>query len=202
MYEYTDIYTLGSLYLVHQSYIFNISRSKSLASDSPGQLNILRHDGYPMSVDSTEISIFKQTHHVGLSCFLQCENGLRLEPEVGFVFLGNLSHESLERQFSDEQLSTLLELPNFSESHRSWSKSMHLLGAASSRQFCSVRLGDGVTRRLPRSLVGQLFSWCFCSGVLPSSLLSSCHRTDFLFIFKLIIYQSSTALINSKIKSV
>jgi hypothetical protein len=41
---------------------------------------------------------------------LKCHDGGRLEAEVSLVVLGDFTHQPLERQLADEQLSTLLVL--------------------------------------------------------------------------------------------
>ena len=45
-----------------------------LPSDTTGQLDILRHDGDTLSVDSTQVTIFKETNQVIFGSFLQCQN--------------------------------------------------------------------------------------------------------------------------------
>jgi hypothetical protein len=46
-----------------------------LASDAPGQLNVLGHDGDTLGVDGSQVSVLKETHKVGLSSLLQGEDG-------------------------------------------------------------------------------------------------------------------------------
>ena len=41
-----------------------------LAADSPGQLDILGHDGHTLSMNGAKVSIFKQTNKVSLRSFL------------------------------------------------------------------------------------------------------------------------------------
>lgn len=43
----------------------------TLSTDTASQLNILWHDGYSLSVDGAQVSIFKKTDQVGLTGFLQ-----------------------------------------------------------------------------------------------------------------------------------
>jgi len=42
----------------------------SLSSDSSGQLNVLRHNCYPLSVNGTQVGIFKKTDQVSFTGFL------------------------------------------------------------------------------------------------------------------------------------
>lgn len=46
------------------------SKLSTLATDSPGQLNVFRHDGYTLGVDSAQVRVFKQPHQVRLTRFL------------------------------------------------------------------------------------------------------------------------------------
>ena len=138
--------------------------SVSLATDAPGQLNVLGHDGDSLGVNCTEVGVFKQADHVGFACLLDGEHCLRLESQVTLVLCGNLSHQSLEGQLADEQLCRLLELPDLSEGNGAWSESVGLLDT-----FVSDIGG------LPGSLVCQLLAWCFGSCVLASGLFRAGH---------------------------
>lgn len=40
-------------------------RLGTLSTDSPGKLDILRHDCHTLSMDSTQISVFKKSNKVG-----------------------------------------------------------------------------------------------------------------------------------------
>ena len=93
------------------------------------------------------------------------EHGLRLPTQIAFELSGDLSHEALERQLSDQKLSRLLILSNFSERNRSRSEAMWLLNALVSD------IG-----RLTGRLLGQLLPGSFRSRVLPCGLFRSCHR--------------------------
>lgn len=42
----------------------------SLPSNSPGQLNVLGHDGDPLCVNGTQVGVLKQADQVGLAGFL------------------------------------------------------------------------------------------------------------------------------------
>lgn len=45
----------------------------TLPPNSPGQLNVLGHDGNPLSMDSTQVGILKQANQVSFTGFLQRE---------------------------------------------------------------------------------------------------------------------------------
>lgn len=44
-----------------------------LSSNSPGQLDVFRHDGHPLSVDGTEVSVFEQSDQVSFASLLQAQ---------------------------------------------------------------------------------------------------------------------------------
>ena len=79
-----------------------------LATDPPGQLDILGHDGDPLGVDGAEVGVLKETNQVGLASLLESHHSRALEPQVGLEILGNLTDEALEWQLADEQFSRLL----------------------------------------------------------------------------------------------
>ena len=78
------------------------SVSRSLSSDSPGELHVLGHDSDPLSMDGTEVGVLKQSDEVGLSSFLQRQDSLRLETEVRLELSGDFSDQSLEWKFPDQ----------------------------------------------------------------------------------------------------
>ena len=79
-----------------------------LPSNTTGQLDVLGHDGNTLGMDGTQVGIFKETDQVCLRCLLQGHHSRGLEPKVSLEVLGNFSHQTLEWQFSDEELSGLL----------------------------------------------------------------------------------------------
>ena len=52
--------------------------------------------------------------------YLQSADGGRLEPEISFEVLGDLPHETLEGQLSDEELGGLLVPSDLPKRHSSW----------------------------------------------------------------------------------
>ena len=47
----------------------------SLSLDLSGQPDILWHDGDSPGVDGTQVGVFKETHKIGLCCFLKTHYG-------------------------------------------------------------------------------------------------------------------------------
>ena len=45
----------------------------TLATDPPGQLDILGHDGHTLGVDGAQVGVLEQTHQVGLAGLLKLE---------------------------------------------------------------------------------------------------------------------------------
>lgn len=126
-------------------------------------MHILWHDGNSLGVDGAEVSVFEETDHVGFGGFLEGEDSGGLESEVVSELSGDLSHESLEWELSDEELGALLESSDFSESNSSWSESVWLLDSTG---------GGGL---LGSSLVGDVLSWVLSSGVLAGGGLGAGH---------------------------
>jgi hypothetical protein len=102
-------------------------------------------------MNSAQVSIFKKGNKVSLSSFLESEDGLALESDLLFELSRNLTNQSLEGKFSDEQISlneerrlkktsiktiegsknsyTLLEFSDLSEGDRSRFESVGFLHA-------------------------------------------------------------------------
>ena len=47
----------------------------TFATDTTSELDVLRHDGHTLGVNGAQVRIFKETHQVGLTGFLQGEDG-------------------------------------------------------------------------------------------------------------------------------
>ena len=99
----------------------------SFASDSSGQLDVLRHDGDSFGVDGAQVGVFKQTNQVCLGCFLQSHHGRRLETQVSLEVLCDLSHQSLEGQLSDQKFGGLLVTTDLTKSHSTGTVTMGFL---------------------------------------------------------------------------
>jgi hypothetical protein len=65
--------------------------SRSLSSDSAGQLDVLGHDCDSLGVDCTQVGIFEEPDQVGFSRLLQGQHCLALEPQVALVLGRDLS---------------------------------------------------------------------------------------------------------------
>ena len=143
----------------------------SLSTNSLCQLDVLWHDSHSLGVNSSQVGVFEETYEVGLGSFLKSHYSRRLEPKVSLEILGNFSHQTLERQFADQQFGTLLVTTDFTKSHGTRTIPMWLLHSTSS--WC----------RLASSLSRQLFAWSFSSGRLSCSLLCTSHlvRTETKF---------------------
>ena len=74
----------------------------TFSSDSSGELNVLRHDGDSLGMDSTEVGILEKTDQIRLAGLLKSHNGRALEPKVGLEILGDLPDETLEGKLADE----------------------------------------------------------------------------------------------------
>ena len=135
----------------------------SLSSDSSGQLDVLGHDGNSLGMDGAQVGVLKQTNKVSLTGLLESHDSRGLESQVSLEVLGNLSHQTLEGQFSDEQLSRLLVSSDLSESNSSWPVSVGFLDSSSGWSRFSCSLG------------GQLLSWSLSSSGLSCCLLGTSH---------------------------
>ena len=96
--------------------------------DPPGQLDVLGHDGHPLSVNSLQteddemvdtvlqkhgntyakIGVLEKTNKVRFASFLQCHDSRALKPQVGLEVLSDLADQTLERELANEQLCGLL----------------------------------------------------------------------------------------------
>src|ERR1700678_3247976 len=135
----------------------------TFTADTTGQLDVLWHDGYTLGVDGAQVGVFEKTDQVGLAGFLQSHDGGALETQVGFEILGDLTDQTLERQFADQQFSALLVTTDFTEGDGSRTVTMWFLHSAGSR--CALTCGFG----------GQLFPGSLSSGGFTCCLLGTCH---------------------------
>lgn len=127
-------------------------------------MDIFRHDGDSLGMDSAKVCIFEQTDKVGLACLLESHHSRTLETKIGFEILSDLPNQTLERQLADQQLSRLLVASNLPESYCSGPVTVRLLYAAGSRGA------------LPGCLRGQLLPRSLSSGGFSGCLLGSSHR--------------------------
>lgn len=117
-------------------------------------------------MDGAQVGVFEETDEVGLGSLLQSHHGRPLESEISLEVLGNLSDQSLEGEFADEELSALLVSTDLSESDSSGPVPMGFLDPTSRRG------------RLSGSLGGKLLSRSLSSGGFASGLLCTRHASD------------------------
>ena len=61
-----------------------------------------------MGMQSTEVHILEEPHEIRFRGFLKSLQRPDVEPDVGLVVHGDVSHEPLKRRFGDEQVGALL----------------------------------------------------------------------------------------------
>ena len=135
----------------------------TFTTDSSGMLYVLWHDGHTLGVNSTQVGVFKQTHQVGLACFLKSAYGSTLEAKIRLEVLCDFTDKTLEWQLPDQQLGRLLVSSDFSKGHSTWSVTMGFLH--SSCGWCAF---TGCFR-------GQLFTGRLLSSGFTVRLLRTCH---------------------------
>jgi len=81
------------------------NHSEPVSADAFGELEIFGHDGDSLGMDGAEVGVLEQGHEIGLGRFLEGQNRLTLEPDFLFELGGDLPHQSLEGELSDEQIS-------------------------------------------------------------------------------------------------
>ena len=138
--------------------------SGALTTDSAGELHILGHDGDSLGVDGAKVGVLEEANHVSLRGLLEGENGRGLETELVSVLRGDLTDESLEGEFPDEELGALLETSDLTESDGARSETVGFLDAV-----------GGALGLLGSSLVSDVLSGVLGAGVLAGSLLGAGH---------------------------
>ncbi len=68
----------------------------ALATQTPCELNVLRHDALPTRVDGAQIGIFENTDDIRFCGFMERINCSGLETQVVFVVLSNFTNKSLK----------------------------------------------------------------------------------------------------------
>ena len=152
----------------------NIDRSSeavnlgTFSTDTSRQLDVLGHDRYTLGMDGTQVGILEETDQICLAGFLKSHHGGALETQVGLEILSDLTDETLEGQFPDQQFGTLLVTTDLTESDRSGPVTMGFFHTS----------GGG--RTLTCGLRGQLFTRGLSSGGFTSGLLGTSHRGSWL----------------------
>lgn len=140
----------------------------ALSTDAAGQLDILGHDRHTLGVDGAQVGILEESHQVSLASLLECHDGGALEAQIGLKVLSDFSHQTLEGQFSDEQLGALLVTTDLTESDGSGPVPVWLLHSSGS--WCALTSGFG----------GQLLPGSLTSGGFTGGLLCTCHSSALL----------------------
>ena len=70
--------------------------AEGLATDSPGQVEVLGIDGHSLGVKRAEIDVLEEPDHIGLGGLLQSVEGRGLEAEFSVCAGGDLTDQSLE----------------------------------------------------------------------------------------------------------
>ncbi len=117
-----------------------------------------------------KVRVFEQANKIGFSCFLESSNSRGLETKVSLEVLGDLSHESLERKFSNEELSGLLIFSDFSKSYSSRSESVRFLKISERRLVVFTFTPPPVTADFLAALVAT----CFLGAFPPVDLRAVC----------------------------
>ena len=138
-------------------------------------------------MDSAKVGIFEEGDQISLSSLLEGQNGLTLEADFLFELSGNLSHQSLEGELPDEQVSlnkqsrekqaqyrriehakntyAFLELADLSQSNSSRFETVRFLNA-----------GDDRGRLAGDLLRGELFAGHLLGSGLAGSLFCAGHH--------------------------
>ena len=114
-------------------------------------------------MDGAQVGIFEKTDQISFSSFLESQDSRALESQISLVVMSDFSDESLERKLSDEEISGLLVLSDFSEGNGTGSISMGFLDTTGSGGGFSSSLGS------------ELLSGSLGTGRLSGGLLSSGH---------------------------
>jgi hypothetical protein len=77
----------------------------AFSANTTSQLDVFWHDCDTLGVDGAQVGVFEEANEVRFGCFLQCHDGRRLEAQISFEVLGDLTNQALEWQLTDEQLS-------------------------------------------------------------------------------------------------
>jgi len=139
-------------------------------------LDVLGLDGDTLGMNSAQVSVFEEGDEVSLNRFLESTDGGRLEAQVGFEVLSDLTNETLEWKLADEELSRFLVPTNLTESDGSWLVAMGLLDTSGGwRRFTSRLRGELLARglatsRLARSLLGTSHCSCWLMKFLMEEL--------------------------------
>ena len=146
-----------------QGFERRIKKSYGTQKYAARELDILRHDGHTLGVDGAKVGVFEESDEVRFAGLLESHHGGALETKIGLEVLCDLTDETLEGQFPQEQLGGLLVTTDLTESDCSWPVSVGLLDTS------------GGWGTLASGLGCQLFSGSLTSGGFTGGLLGTSH---------------------------
>ena len=138
----------------------------TFTTDTSGQLDVLGHDGDTLGVDGAQVGVLEKADQVSFAGLLESHDGGALESEIGLEVLSDFSHQTLEWQLADEELSALLVTTDLSQGDGARPVTMGFLDASGGRGG------------FPGSLGGQLFARSLSSGGFTGGLLCTSHFVD------------------------
>jgi histone H3 len=80
-------------------------KSEAVTSNSLGELEVFGHDSHSLGVDGAEVGILKERNEVSFGSFLESKHCLALESNLLLELSRDLSHQALEGQLADQQIS-------------------------------------------------------------------------------------------------
>ena len=137
--------------------------SAAFTSDAAGQLEIFWHDGHTFGMDGAQVGVFKETNQICFGGFLQGQDCGGLEAQVFFEILGDLSNQTLERNFADQEPRGFLVPTDFTQGNSTGAVSVWFFDTAGGRGGFAGGFG------------GQLFAGCFTTGGFTCGLFCSGH---------------------------
>lgn len=137
-------------------------KPSSASPQSLGQVHVLLHNCNSFRMDSTQIGILEQTQQEDLCCFLQGQDGCRLEANLLINY--DTTNNSLEWKSLDEETIILLILFDLSHCHRPWSES--------SLSYLNLLLAFFLSCYLSRSFSGERL--CTVVSLIELKQISAC----------------------------
>ena len=135
----------------------------TFTTDAAGELDVLWHDGHTLGVDGAKVGIFEETDEVSFAGFLESHDGGALETKISLEVLSDLTDQTLEGEFPQEELSRFLVTADLSEGNCSGPIPVGFFDTSGGRGALASSLG------------GELFSGSFSSGRFTGGLLGTSH---------------------------
>ncbi len=103
-------------------------------------------------MDGAKVGVLEKTNKVSLRSLLEGKDSRSLESDIALGLRSNLSDESLEWEFSNEELGGFLISSDFSGGNGSWSESVWLLNSSGLGDgFLGGSLGSGLSSNFLRA---------------------------------------------------